>query len=63
MIQRLSFVTVLIALFGMAMSALAQNTVSRPGSALASVSGDRCDYTQGIVCNIERTPLNATVRF
>ncbi|MDY8109991.1 hypothetical protein U0C82_12660 [Fulvimarina sp. 2208YS6-2-32] len=65
MIKRLSFFTVLIALFGMAMSALAQNTVERSGSALASVSGDRCDYTQGIVCTIERAPapLSVTASF
>ncbi|MER0239970.1 hypothetical protein [Fulvimarina sp. MAC8] len=63
MVKRLSFVTALIALFGMAMSALAQNTVERPNSAVASIAGDRCDYAQGIVCKIERTPLTMTAKF
>ncbi|EAU40645.1 hypothetical protein FP2506_02924 [Fulvimarina pelagi HTCC2506] len=63
MVKRLSFVTTLIALFGMAMSALAQNTVERPNSAVASIAGDHCDYTQGIVCKIERMPLSATAKF
>lgn len=63
MVQRLSFVTVLIALFGVALSALAQNTVERAGSSIASASGDRCDYTQGIVCKIERKPINMTASF
>ncbi|HEX2018532.1 MAG TPA: hypothetical protein VGO17_06295 [Aurantimonas sp.] len=54
MVTRLTVTTVLIALFGIALSALAQNATLRPGSAFASIAGADCKYSTGIVCPIER---------
>ena len=63
MVERLSFVTVVIALFGFAMTSFAQHSVGRTGSAVASFAGEGCNYTQGIVCSIERTQPETVAKF
>lgn len=63
MVERLSFVTVLIALFGFAMTSFAQHSVGRADSAVASFAGEGCNYTQGIVCSIERVSPDTVAKF
>ncbi|MBO0662299.1 hypothetical protein LQ948_06580 [Jiella sp. MQZ9-1] len=55
MYTRLTVLTILIALFGVAMSYLAQRpTPGDPNSFVASISGGSCDYTAGTLCRIQR---------
>jgi len=63
MMTRLTIVTTLIALFGLGMSYLAQQSPSASGSAVASAAGGSCDYTRGIVCQIERGKGYPTAKF
>ncbi|MBP0616422.1 hypothetical protein [Jiella mangrovi] len=55
MYKRLVVLTLLIALFGIAMSYLVQgSTAGTPTSFVASLSGGSCDYSSGKVCRINR---------
>ena len=63
MMTRLTIVTTLIGLFGLGLSYLAQQSPVTTGSAVASAGGSNCDYTRGIVCQIERGSHGPTVNF
>ncbi|MBO0904690.1 hypothetical protein [Jiella sonneratiae] len=56
MFTRLTILTIVIALFGLGMSYLAQRGGShaKGGNFVASLSGGSCDYTSGTVCRINR---------
>ena len=54
MTLRLTVVTLMIGLFGLAMSALAQHATEGGGNTLASLAGQDCHYQTGVVCQIER---------
>ncbi|MCQ0987182.1 hypothetical protein [Jiella marina] len=64
MITRLTAVTLLIALFGMGMSYLAQRSTPWEGDRfLASTSGGDCDYSRGMICRIDRRPAPSAMNF
>ncbi|MEX6505588.1 hypothetical protein [Jiella sp. M17.18] len=63
MMTRLTIVTTLIALFGVGMSYLAQKAPMESGSTVASAGGGNCDYTAGLVCQIERGKRGPTLNF
>lgn len=64
MYARLTVLTILIALFGLGMSYVAQRTIpSKANSFVASVSGGTCDYSSGTLCRINRTGTGKQANF
>ena len=64
MYARLLVLTVLIAMFGIAMSYVAQrSTPGQPASFVASISGGTCDYSSGTLCKINRGGTAGQAKF
>ncbi|MCE7029111.1 hypothetical protein [Jiella avicenniae] len=64
MYTRLTVLTILIALFGLGMSYLAQRTTQATSTSfVASVSGGTCDYSSGTLCRINRAGPGAQAKF
>ncbi|TFF25384.1 hypothetical protein E3C22_08490 [Jiella endophytica] len=64
MYTRLVAITLLIALFGIAMSTLAQrSTPGQSTSFVASISGGTCDYASGKLCRINRSAAPGQAKF
>tara|TARA_R110002020_G_scaffold234074_2_gene445906 strand:- start:68 stop:424 length:357 start_codon:yes stop_codon:yes gene_type:complete len=64
MYTRLTVMTILIALFGLGMSYVAQRAApATSNSFVASVSGGTCDYSSGTLCRINRAGTGMQAKF